>query len=142
MCQALLNAAERGHRPFSGRTYHAHRYDPHLPAPAWRYRLRHLRFDAGPPCPLWVAPGSPNRVVRLCGHGSARECADGLSTLNRVIPFPVHGRVELASVPALLLVPATMGALKGDREQGYFIGLAGTVLSVYTLTDWKADPNT
>jgi len=60
--------------------------------------------------------------------------------LKRVIPFPVHGRIELVSTPALLLVPSLMGALKGGKERAYFIGLAATVLSVYTLTDWKADP--
>ena len=62
--------------------------------------------------------------------------------LKRVLPFPVHGRVELASVPALLLVPSMMGLLKDGRERAYFIGLAGTVLSVYALTDWKAGLNT
>ena len=62
--------------------------------------------------------------------------------LKRVIPFPVHGSIELVSAPALLLVPALMGVLKDGRERAYFIGLAGTVLSVYALTDWKADPNT
>ncbi|EYB68461.1 hypothetical protein DEIPH_ctg023orf0056 [Deinococcus phoenicis] len=58
--------------------------------------------------------------------------------LRRLIPFPVHGRVELASVPALLLVAACQ---KGTRERAYFLGLAGTVLTVYTLTDWQADPD-
>ena len=52
--------------------------------------------------------------------------------LKRVIPFPVHGRIELASVPALLLLPSLMGALKDGKARAYFIGLAGTVLQYRT----------
>ncbi|GMA16138.1 hypothetical protein E5F05_08695 [Deinococcus metallilatus] len=57
--------------------------------------------------------------------------------LRHLIPFPVHGKIELASVPALLLVAALQ---KGARKRVYFLALAGTVLTVYSLTDWQADP--
>ncbi|GAA5512740.1 hypothetical protein Dcar01_01462 [Deinococcus carri] len=59
-------------------------------------------------------------------------------SLRRLIPFPVHGQIELASVPTLLLVAALQ---KGTRERAYFAALAGTVLTVYSLTDWQANPD-
>ncbi len=59
----------------------------------------------------------------------------------KLIPFPTHGRIELASAPMLLALPALLGGLGGRRERLYFLGLLGTVLSVYTLTDWQADPD-
>ena len=58
-------------------------------------------------------------------------------SLRRVIPFPLHGHIELASTPALLAVALS----RQGRERLYFLGLAGVVLSTYTLTDWQADPN-
>lgn len=61
--------------------------------------------------------------------------------LRRTIPFPVHGQIELASAPALLVLPALMGALKEPRERAYFAGLLGMVLGAYLLTDWDADPD-
>lgn len=72
----------------------------------------------------------------------------GLSTLTdyplavrRLIPFPVHGRVELGSTPALLLLPALLGGLKTTREKVYFLALVGTVLTVYRLTNWQEAPD-
>ena len=69
----------------------------------------------------------------------------GVSTLTdypvavrRLIPFPVHGKIELSTVPVLLLL-ASLG--HGARDRNYFLGLAGTVLGAYTLTDWQADPD-
>lgn len=59
--------------------------------------------------------------------------------LRRIIPFPVHGKIELASVPALIALPAVMGAMSGIREKAYFAGLVGTVLTAYSLTQWDAD---
>lgn len=57
--------------------------------------------------------------------------------LRRMIPFPVHGRIELATLPALLLLASeTQG-----RNRIYFLALAGMVAGAYALTDWKADPD-
>ncbi|ADV67230.1 hypothetical protein [Deinococcus maricopensis] len=61
--------------------------------------------------------------------------------LRRVLPFPMHGKIELASAPALLAVPALLGALKDNRARAYFVGLTGMVLGTYALTDWDADPD-
>jgi hypothetical protein len=61
--------------------------------------------------------------------------------LRRVIPFPVHGKIELASAPALLALPALLGGLSGTKEKAYFAGLVATVLTAYSLTEWDADPD-
>lgn len=61
--------------------------------------------------------------------------------LRRTIPFPLHGKIELSSVPALAALPFVVASLKGSKERAYFLGLAGTVLGAYTLTDWEADPD-
>lgn len=57
--------------------------------------------------------------------------------LRRVIPFPVHGKIELTTLPLLLLLASE---LEG-RDRTYFLGLAGMVAGAYSLTDWKADPD-
>lgn len=62
--------------------------------------------------------------------------------LRRVIPFPVHGKIELASAPALLALPALLGGLSGTKEKAYFAGLVATVLTAYSLTEWDANPDT
>ncbi len=61
--------------------------------------------------------------------------------LAREIPFPTHGKIELFSAPALLALPWLTGALKRPTERAYFATLLGTVLTVYALTDWDADPD-
>lgn len=60
--------------------------------------------------------------------------------LKRVVPFPLHGRAELLSAPALLLTPALLGAGAGTRERGYFQALTVMVLGAYLSTDWQAPP--
>lgn len=59
--------------------------------------------------------------------------------LVKAIPFPVHGRIELASAPALLALPWLTGAFGTRRERAYFLGLLATVLSAYSLTDWQGN---
>jgi hypothetical protein len=61
--------------------------------------------------------------------------------VRRMIPFPVHGKIELASAPALLALPALLGGLSGTREKAYFAGLVATVLTAYSLTEWDANPD-
>ncbi|UBV44165.1 hypothetical protein LAJ19_15280 (plasmid) [Deinococcus taeanensis] len=58
--------------------------------------------------------------------------------LKRVLPFPLHGKIELGTLPVLL----GLAALRHEsRERLYFLGLAGMVAGAYTLTDWQADPD-
>lgn len=57
--------------------------------------------------------------------------------LRREIPFPVHGKIELSTIPALLLT----ASLQDGRERAYFLALASTVAGAYALTDWEANPD-
>lgn len=59
--------------------------------------------------------------------------------LKRALPFPTHGLIELASAPALVALPALTGAMSDPKARAYFIGLLGTVGTVYSLTDWQGD---
>ncbi len=62
--------------------------------------------------------------------------------LAKVIPFPLHGAIELGTAPALIGLPLLMGAFTTTRERAYFAGLLGTVLTAFTLTDWQAGAET
>jgi len=62
--------------------------------------------------------------------------------VKKVVPFPTHGKIELASAPAVLGLPLLMGAMRDTKSRAYFMGLLGTVLAAYTLTDWQANPET
>lgn len=93
---------------------------------------------AAPPL-LGLSPAARKLSSAFAGsYLGVSALTDYPPALRRVIPFPVHGRIELATVPALLLVAAPV--LQG-RERLYFLGLAGTVLGAYSLTDWQADPD-
>ena len=58
--------------------------------------------------------------------------------VRREIPFPVHGKIELSTIPALLL---TASLQDGSRERAYVLALATTVAGAYALTDWEANPD-
>lgn len=90
---------------------------------------RLLRLDPGARRISYALAGSYLGVSALTDYPLA---------VRRVIPFPVHGKIELSTLPALLLAAAVQG---GSRERAYFLGLAGTVAAVYTLTDWDANPD-
>jgi len=59
--------------------------------------------------------------------------------IKRLIPFRAHGLIEISSVPVLLALPLVLGAWKQPRARGFFVVLAATVATVYSLTDWDAD---
>ena len=59
--------------------------------------------------------------------------------LKKMVPFPTHGKVELASAPALVGLPWMMGAMRDPKARMYFLGLLGTVAAVYSLTDWQGN---
>lgn len=62
--------------------------------------------------------------------------------IKRVIPFRVHGLIEICSVPALLALPLMLGAWKQAKARNFFLALSATVVTVYSLTDWDADTDT
>ena len=95
-------------------------------------------------------------VPTLLGlNGTARvlfaALALGQSTLNaftnhslavkRLIPFRIHGRIELSSVPVYFLLPFLVDAVDGARALVFYLVTGATLLTVFFLTDWSAtDP--
>lgn len=57
-----------------------------------------------------------------------------------MIPFPVHGGLELVSGLALLAVPFLFG-FHNDNEtaRNFFMGMGILFLGSWMLTDWRAD---
>jgi hypothetical protein len=58
----------------------------------------------------------------------------------RVIPFPMHGGLELVSGLALLAVPFILGFHDDNPEaRNFFMGMGILFLGSWLLTDWRAD---
>ncbi|MCY1704322.1 hypothetical protein [Deinococcus sp. SL84] len=57
--------------------------------------------------------------------------------LRRVMPFQIHGQIELLSVPLLALMPRLLNTDNGQETQ-YWRALAGLVSTAYLSTDWNA----
>lgn len=91
------------------------------------------------------------RLLGLKGRASTLSLFFGLTyavvsaltdyklALKRVIPFRVHGLIEISSVPMILALPLMLGAWKQAKARNFFLALAATVVTVYSLTDWDAD---
>ncbi|WP_426493279.1 SPW repeat domain-containing protein [Hymenobacter sp. 102] len=63
--------------------------------------------------------------------------------LMRVIPFPVHGKLELVSGLALLVSPFLFGFADDNvTARNLFMGAGVVFLIVYFLTDWRAQTHT
>ncbi|WP_019586339.1 hypothetical protein [Deinococcus apachensis] len=91
------------------------------------------------PSLLNLSPGARTLSYLFAGsYLMVSALTDYPLAIRRMIPFPLHGKIELATVPALLLVAALQ---KETRDRAYFLGLAGTVAGAYTLTDWEANPD-
>ncbi|MCA8831831.1 SPW repeat domain-containing protein [Hymenobacter pini] len=59
--------------------------------------------------------------------------------LMRVIPFPVHGKLELVSGLVLLASPFLFGFADDNMTaRNLFMGAGVVFLIVYFLTDWRA----
>ncbi|SNR46393.1 SPW repeat domain-containing protein [Hymenobacter mucosus] len=61
----------------------------------------------------------------------------------RMIPFPMHGGLELVSGLALLAVPFLFGFHDDNHEaRNFFMGMGILFLGSWLLTDWRADTHT
>ena len=58
--------------------------------------------------------------------------------IKRLVPFRVHGAIDLATTPALVLLPLVTGALKQPKVRAFFGGARGLLAAVYALTGWNA----
>jgi len=90
------------------------------------------------------------RLLRMDPRAQAIATAFGLAegglgavtdqplAVRRAVPFPLHGLIELALTPVVLLVAFLTGAARGGRERTFFLAAGATVAAVYALTDWTA----
>lgn len=91
------------------------------------------------PSLLNLSPGARTLSYLFAGsYLMVSALTDYPLAVQRMIPFPLNGKIELATVPALLLAAALQ---KDGRDRAYFLGLAGTVAAVYSQTDWEANPD-
>lgn len=58
--------------------------------------------------------------------------------LIKVIPFPIHGWIELVVAIALVGVAFFLGSLEGALAQNFYLAFAGAVFLVWLLTDYKS----
>ncbi|MCB2376309.1 hypothetical protein LGH70_01860 [Hymenobacter sp. BT635] len=58
--------------------------------------------------------------------------------LLRLIPFPVHGWLDLLTGLALVAAPFVLGLGANTAERNLFLGLGIFSVIVWLLTDWKA----
>lgn len=59
-----------------------------------------------------------------------------------VIPFPVHGGLELVSGLALLAAPFLFGFSDlNETARNFFMIMGGLFLGAWLLTDWRAQTN-
>ncbi|WP_373513271.1 hypothetical protein [Persicitalea sp.] len=58
--------------------------------------------------------------------------------LIKVIPFPIHGWIELIVGIALVGAAFYLGGLEGDLARNFYLGFGGAVLLVWALTDYQS----
>lgn len=71
-------------------------------------------------------------------QGTLNAFTDHALALRRVVPFRLHGRLELGGIPLYVVLPIVSGALEGSRAYALYFGAGATLLAVYILTDWNA----
>jgi hypothetical protein len=71
-------------------------------------------------------------------QGTLNAFSDHALALKRVVPFRLHGRLELGGIPIYVVLPLVTGALEGARAYTLYFGAGAVLLAVYLLTDWKA----
>ena len=57
----------------------------------------------------------------------------------RVIPFPVHGIVELIVGVFLLILPSYAGYAPGSPARKFYLGMGAVILIVWALTAYGAE---
>jgi len=61
--------------------------------------------------------------------------------LVKVIPFPIHGVVELVvGVVLVFAMPRLLGASLGPPARTFFIGAGAAILAVWALTRYRESP--
>jgi len=94
---------------------------------------------------LWLSPtlfGMPETTALFTYVLGAIHLALTLMTnfelgVIKVIPFRVHGLIELVVAIALGGAAFYLGNLEGDLSRYYYLALAVVILAVFLLTDFK-----
>jgi hypothetical protein len=60
----------------------------------------------------------------------------------KVIPFPLHGIVELIVGVALLILPSYAGYAPGSPARRFYLGMGAVILIVWALTAYGAEKST
>ena len=87
--------------------------------------------------------GTARTLAYLFGaiQGGLNALTDQPLALRRIVPFKTHGTIELSGGPLFLALPWLTGALKASKARAYFLALGAVLVTVYSLTDWDAEPN-
>jgi len=56
----------------------------------------------------------------------------------KVIPFPVHGYIELAAAPLLIAMPFLFGFEEREIARNFFMATGAAYAVVWLITDYKA----
>ena len=58
-----------------------------------------------------------------------------------VVPFKVHGIMEIPVIPSMLILPWATGAMKQPKARYLFFAMFGLALTSFLLTDFNAHQN-
>jgi hypothetical protein len=56
----------------------------------------------------------------------------------KIIPFPIHGWIELAVVVVLVGVAFYLGSIEGMIARNYFLAFASAVFLIWLITDYQS----
>jgi hypothetical protein len=106
----------------------------------------HGALDYGYGAALLVLPrllGLDRRARTLAAafglvDGALGAVTDQPLAVRRLVPFPLHGLIELAATPVVLLLAFLTGAARDRRARTFFLAAGATVGVVFSLTDWNA----
>ena len=60
----------------------------------------------------------------------------------KVIPFKIHGLIELIVSIALVGVAFYLGSVEGNVPQYFYLGFAAAVFATWAVTDYKGEATT
>jgi hypothetical protein len=88
--------------------------------------------------------GLPRRAKLLFGafglaQGGLNAVTEQPYALAKKVPFRVHGKIEAANAPTLIIAPLLFGLHEHRASALYWAGLSAALVSVYFLTDWESD---
>ncbi len=74
-------------------------------------------------------------------QGLLNAFTDQPFAIKRVVPFPLHGKIDKWSSPVLVALPLLTGAWKQPKARAFFGGSLALLVTTYLLTDWTQKPD-